>query len=199
MINFLKGTVSHCNDTSITVDVQGVGFQVQIPENKVIVTGQHIALYIYMQWHQEQGPLLFGFTSEVEKSTFQLIMSCSGIGSKISLAILSAMNPATFLKSVQTDDYKSLSAIHGIGAKKAEQIVVHLRHKVAKLLESGIVLEDDHDLEQWRNISEVLNSLHYSRSEINNALHYIQQEKGTDNTFDYLLRKALSFLSKRAV
>lgn len=200
MINFIKGTVLNRNENLVTIDVQGIGFQVQIPDTSIIMKGEPVSLYIYLQWHQEQGPVLFGFSSELEKTTFQLIISCSGIGPKIALAILSAMKPTSFLKAIQTDDQKCLSAVNGIGAKKAEQIIVQLRHKVTKLLESGVVIEDDRAFEQWKNISEVLTSLHYSRSEVSNALQYVQQEAGSSDahlTFDYLLRKALAFLSKR--
>lgn len=198
MINFLKGTILECKDHILTIDVHGVGFQVTIPENTPVIKGEQTALYIYLQWHQEQGPILFGFQNELEKAIFLLIISCSGIGPKIALSILSSMKPTSFLKAIQTDDQKALSSISGIGAKKAEQMIVQLRHKATKLLESGIASEDNDNFEHWKNISEVLTSLHYSRSEITNALGHIQENSPENVSFDLLLRKALSFLSKRA-
>jgi holliday junction DNA helicase RuvA len=197
MINFLKGTVLDYKDHTITLDVQNIGFQIQCPEHYTFIKGESLALHIYLQWHQENGPFLFGFQTELEKTIFLLIISCSGIGPKIGLAILSGLKPASFLKAVQAGDEKALSSVNGIGAKKAEQMIVQLRHKVAKLVESGIVVEHDVEFEQWKNISEVLASLNYSRSEVSNALHYIKESDHTNATFDQLLRKALSFLSKR--
>jgi holliday junction DNA helicase RuvA len=197
MINFLKGTVLDYKDQIVTLDVHDVGFQVTTIENTVFSKGEQLALFIYLQWHQENGPVLFGFQTELEKTVFLLIISCSGIGPKIGLAILSAMKPSSFLKVVQLGDEKALSAVNGIGAKKAEQMIVQLRHKVAKLLESGVVVEKDVQFEQWHNISEVLTSLNYSRNEITNALQYIKESSAMQAPFDQLLRKALSFLSKR--
>jgi holliday junction DNA helicase RuvA len=197
MINFLKGTVLEYKDQIITLEVQGVGYAVHVPENYVITKNEIASFYIYLQWHQENGPVLFGFATELEKTVFLLIISCSGIGPKIGLAIASSMKPTSFLKAVQAGDEKALSAINGIGAKKAEQMIVHLRHKVAKLLESGIKIEHDAEFEQWKNISEVLTSLNYSRSEITNALQYVKGSAPSHGSFDLLLRKALSYLSKR--
>lgn len=197
MINFLKGTVLDYKDQVLTLDVQGIGFQVFCVGNQVVSKGESCSLHIFLQWHQENGPILYGFQTELEKSIFLLIIGCSGIGPKIALAILSSMKPVAFLKIIQSGDEKALSSVNGIGAKKAEQMIVHLRHKVAKLLESGIVVEDDQEFEQWKNISDVLTSLNYSRTEITNALHYIQQSSHNEATFDQRLRKALSFLSKR--
>ena len=86
----------------------------------------------------------------------------------------------------------------GIGAKKAEQMIVQLRHKVEKLLESGIVINDDASLTHWTTLNDVLVSLHYSRQEITAALSHIKDSDTNQNaTFDHLLRQALSFLSKR--
>ena len=197
MINFLKGHVLEYKEHIITLDVQGIGFEVHVAQNHSAVKGEALALYVYLQWHQENGPTLFGFQSDIEKTLFLLITSCSGIGPKIAMAILSAMKPTSFLKAVQAHDEKALSAINGIGAKKAEQMIVQLRHKVSKLIDSGIVIEKDIEFEQWQNISEVLTSLNYSRTEITNAMQYIKESSSADATFDLLLRRALSFLSKR--
>ncbi len=86
----------------------------------------------------------------------------------------------------------------GIGAKKAEQIIVQLKHKVAKLVESGVALGSSETLEKRHEISQVLKSLNYSPQEIRSAMAYVN-EKYPQNTvaFDALLRHALAFLSKR--
>ena len=88
----------------------------------------------YMHWNQDNGPTLYGFNSILEKTVFLLIISCSGIGPKIGLAVLHHLEPATFVQAIIEENIKVLSSISGIGAKKAEQICVALKHKVAKLL-----------------------------------------------------------------
>jgi holliday junction DNA helicase RuvA len=196
MIQYLQGMILGYKDHVVTLGVHGVGFQVFVAE-KSLVVGQKTELHIHLQWHQEHGPMLYGFQTELEKSIFLLVISCSGIGPKIALAILSDMKPATFLKIIQTGDHKALSTVNGIGAKKAEQMIVQLRHKAAKLIESGVADINDAEFHDFNNISEVLTSLHYSRSEISQALQHIKESTEPSAPFDQLLRKALSYLSKR--
>ncbi len=196
MINFLQGSVIAYKDQIMTLGVGSIGFQLFVAESSFTL-GQKVELHIYLQWHQENGPVLYGFQTELEKSIFLMIISCSGIGPKIALAILSGMKPATFLKVIQTSDEKALSSINGIGAKKAEQMIVQLRHKATKLIESGISSVDDTEFHDFKNISEVLTSLSYSRTEISQALQHVKESVEPNAPFDLMMRKALSYLSKR--
>ena len=151
-----------------------------------------------MHWNQENGPTLYGFNTSLEKTVFLLITSCSGIGPKIAMALLAQLGAAPFLEAVQTANESALSAVSGIGAKKAEQIIVHLKHKVAKLVESGINLGATPLLEERHYIGQVLKSLNYSRQEISAALNYLNDQHPTSTlAFDQLMRQALAFLSKR--
>jgi len=200
MITCLSGTVKEIKDQNLTIDVHGIGFAVSLARTENFKKDSSVFLQIYMHWNQESGPSLFGFETELERSIFLLVTTCSGIGPKIALAVLKHMQPTIFIKAVQTSDEKALSSVPGIGAKKAEQMIVQLRHKVEKLLESGVAIKDDISLTHWSTISDVLNSLHYSRQEVSAALSHIKEtELNQSATFDQLLRQALSFLSKRIV
>jgi len=200
MISCLSGIIKEIKEQSLTIDVNGIGFAVALARTEQFKKDASTMLHIHMHWNQESGPALFGFETELERSLFLVVTACSGIGPKIALAVLKHMQPVVFIKAVQTGDVKALSAVPGIGAKKAEQMIVQLRHKVEKLLESGIVIKDDVELSHWSTINDVLTSLHYSRQEISAALSHIK-ECGLNQTatFDQLLRQALSFLSKRIV
>lgn len=198
MINFLCGTIKAIDERHLTVMVSGVGFDVQVPDTSGCVIGKDIELHIYAHWSPEQGPTLFGFTSALSKKIFIQCISCSGIGPKIGLAILEQFSPGDFVKVIQTSDEKALSKINGIGAKKAEQMVVQLRHKVAQLMQDGACVEVDDDLAQWKKIADVLTSLGYSRAEIALALGHLRESGGAVSQFDHLIRNALSFLAKRA-
>lgn len=200
MITCLTGTIKEIKEQSLTIEVHGVGFVLSVAKSEGFIVGKALMLYTYLHWNQESGPALFGFETELERAIFLLVTACSGIGPKIALSVLKNMQPSMFIKAVQTSDEKALSSVPGIGAKKAEQMIVQLRHKVEKLLESGIIIKDDKALAHWTTINDVLTSLHYSRTEINAALSYIKEsELNQSATFDQLLRQALSFLSKRAI
>lgn len=197
MISCLTGIIKEIKEQSLVLEVNNIGFAVAMPRTEHFKKDASVSLQTYLHWNQESGPALFGFETEVERSVFLLVTACSGIGPKIGLAVLKHMQPALFIKAVQTSDEKALSSVPGIGAKKAEQMIVQLRHKVEKLLESGIVIKGDNSLTHISTISDVLTSLNYSRQEISAALSYIKDSDAQQQTtFDQLLRQALSFLSK---
>ena len=201
MFSYIHGIVKELQGQQLTVDVQGVGFCLSVANPELFPKGKPATVVVYMQWNQEQGPTLYGFYSEFEKAVFLLIIGCSGIGPKIALLILQKLSPAVFLRAIQTADMQALGSISGIGPKKAEQLIVQLKHKVAALIESGLSDTqgaDTQSLEQWKNISQVLHSLNYSRTEIDQALSHLSQEGlGIEISFDVAMRKALSFLAKR--
>jgi Holliday junction DNA helicase RuvA len=200
MFSYLRGKVATIQESLVTLDVQGVGFAFQVPSPEFFQGKQDITVPIHMHWNSDNGPSLYGFSSELERTVFLLITSCSGLGPKIGLAVLNQLNPGSFLQAIQEGDDKALSSVSGIGAKKAEQIIVQLRHKVTKLVESGIALDQgtQESLEQWKNLTQVLQSLNYSRQEIEATLSYLRKEcGGTAAPFDLLMRQALSFLAKK--
>lgn len=199
MFAYLKGTVVSCQDSSVIIDVAGVGYSLSVARSECFEQNALAKIYTYMHWVQEQGPVLYGFLSEIERDIFLLVISCSGMGPKIALAVLAQLSPVQFLQIIQEGNQPGLSAVNGIGAKKAEQIIVQLRHKVGKLIAKGLdISHENKSFEVWKNLSDVLHSLHYSRQEIETALtHTRTQVSGKEYIFDELLRHSLSFLAKR--
>lgn len=201
MINYIKGTILTISETNFTIfsDKLDLAFQVFNPNSLSFAKNQEVSLYTYMHWNQEQGPTLYGFLTEEEKKIFLLIIDCSGIGPKIALTILAQMKPGEFIKIIQDQDVKALSSINGLGPKKSEQIIVQLKHKIVNLMESGFAVEDSSSISKHiRNVSDVLNSLNYSKQEIISTLDYLRNNSQIrDFTFDQLLRHALGYLSKR--
>ncbi len=111
--------------------------------------------------------------------------------------MLNELGPQGFLDAIQMSNERALSKVSGIGIKKAEQMIVQLKHKVGQLIKSGIEISDAGHLAQWHMVTEALESLNYSRVEINQAMHHLKKEDMSGKqSFDYLLRQALSFLSK---
>lgn len=198
MINAISGTIKEINENFLTIDVGGIGYGIQVPHTLAFHVEQKINLLVHMHWNQENGPCLFGFQNALEKNVFVMITSCSGLGPKLAMAVLAQLGAAEFLQAVQSANEDALSNVSGIGAKKAEQIIVQLKHKVAKLVESGINLGDSHLLEQRNTISQALKSLNYSRQEISAAMNYLNEHYPNNSVaFDQLMRHALAFLSKR--
>jgi len=198
MINHIEGVVKKVQGQFIEVDIGFIGLSLQVPDGSVFTAEQKNKIFIHMHWNQEQGPSLFGFATELDREVFLLVTSCSGLGPKIALAVLSGLGPQGFLGAITQGSESALSKVNGIGAKKAEQMIVQLKHKVAKLIKSGVDLGSEQGAINWNNVTEVLESLNYSRMEISTAMNYLREHySGSEASFDQLIRYALSFLAKK--
>ncbi|MFZ5953776.1 MAG: Holliday junction branch migration protein RuvA [Candidatus Dependentiae bacterium] len=197
MIHTLQGTITHKTEYALTIMTNAIGFAVTVPNPDLYEIGNTVTFHIYFHWNQEQGPSLFGFKTEIEKKLFELIISCSGIGPRIGIALLAAMSPSEFVGAIQKGDESALSSVNGIGTKKAEQIIVALKHKVAKLAFEPDFKRDNSGAARHQ-VSEVLKSLNYSKTEIHAAMNYLQEPGISEaTTFDALMRKALAYLAKK--
>lgn len=198
MINYLKGVVQYQKNDSICLMVAGFGLQITIPENSPVVTGSEIALYMYMHWNQEQGPSLFGFSEIEQRDLFCLLISVSGIGPRMALALLSAFPVATLIEAIVSGNIALLSSVSGIGRKKAETLIVHLKDKAEKIPVSALSGATAGFAVHLKELSDALISLGYSRAEIMQA---VDQIRGVDNLaslpFDQLLRRSLQALAKK--
>lgn len=199
MIFWLSGVVRHVREQAVVLDVGPVGVLIRVPVGTRFTVGQSVGLVTYLHWNEEQGPSLFGFEHERERAVFTLIIGCSGMGPKSALAVLANLGAQGFVEAVAQSDLKALSRVSGIGPKKAEQLVVQLRNKVQQL-----VCSDSWGLEGtarvWQELSQALESLSYTRTEITHALSHLTSsgERNPQAPFDQLLREALGFLSKHA-
>ncbi|MBY0353011.1 Holliday junction branch migration protein RuvA [Candidatus Babeliales bacterium] len=197
MIDFLVGNIQEVNEKSVTLDMKGIGVTIGVPQAHKLEKDKDIHLFTYLHWNQEQGPSLFGFLSKLDRKVFLMVIDCPKIGPSIAMSILSQLTANQFLEAVSTNDEKTLSSISGIGAKKAEQIIVQLKHKVQKLLLSHeIAFEEQASFVQWQNVNEVLGSLNYSKPEIAKVMSYLTEKYKSQNcSLDQLIRSALSYLS----
>jgi Holliday junction DNA helicase RuvA len=135
MITFLHGTLIDALPTQVTVDVNGVGYEVLIPLSsfdKLPPQGGEVKLLTHLAV-REDAHVLYGFMTAAERELFRLLVNTvSGIGPKIALNVLSGMNPTVFRGAVANGDVKSLSQISGVGKKTAERIVVELKDKIGE-------------------------------------------------------------------
>ncbi len=196
MIHMISGTVHHITTSSIIVDTGFIAFELFVPQPTQFQIKQEAKIVVYMHWNQEQGPSLYGFETVSDREIFCCILSCPGFGPKVALAILAQLGISLFLEAIQTNNAEQLCTVDGIGLKKAEQLIVQLRHKISALLKRGVIDQSLHTA-HWHTIDQALTSLNYSRSEIHQALDYLKTKKD-QQSFDQLMRLALSFLSKQA-
>ena len=134
MIAFLKGEFVNKTPAVVQVEVNGVGYEVQISLNTFsriqhLDRGElHTCLLI-----REDAHILYGFFDLAEKEMFQQLISVSGIGASTARVMLSYMKPAEISRAITQGDTRSLESVKGIGKKTAERMVLELREKVTKV------------------------------------------------------------------
>lgn len=133
MIAYLKGEFVHKTPASVQVEVNGVGYEVQISLNTFsrIQELERGTLYTHLLV-REDAHILFGFFDAVEKEMFQQLIAVSGIGASTARVMLSYMKPEELARAIINGDVRTLEGIKGIGKKTAERIVLELRDKLTK-------------------------------------------------------------------
>ena len=133
MIAFLKGKLVHRDPTYVIVDVQGVGYQLQISLQTFseIKEQENVMLHTHLNI-REDAHVLFGFSSPAEKKLFQQLISVNGVGPSTAIVMLSYMNSSELKSAIVREDAASLQAIKGIGGKTAQRVIIELRDKLKK-------------------------------------------------------------------
>ena len=135
MIGRLRGTLIAKQPPALVVDVNGVGYELEAPMSTFFdlpETGREVALFTHYAV-KEDTAVLYGFLREAERTLFRALQKVSGIGAKISLAVLSGVSTDEFARLIHQGDVAALTRIPGIGKKTAERMLVELRDRVSDL------------------------------------------------------------------
>ncbi|HEY6873592.1 MAG TPA: Holliday junction branch migration protein RuvA [Geobacteraceae bacterium] len=199
MIALLTGRLAHKSPEFIIMDVNGVGYRVQIPFSTYYDLpdeGGNISLNIYTQV-KEDAINLYGFRTLAEKNFFQLLISVTGIGPKLGKDILSNIPVEELARALGQGDLARLSAIPGIGRKTAERLVLELKNKVLKLDISLPAREDTNAAASAAitdDVASALVNLGYKEAVVKKALADLDVTEGTP--MEELLKRALKLLMK---
>jgi len=134
MIATLEGTLAYRGEDSVIINVGGIGFRVYVSSSTSSQLGAvkgRVSLYTHLHV-REDNISLYGFASTEELALFKNLISVSGIGSKLALAMLSALNPEQLIVAITSGDIDLLSRAPGVGRKMASRLVVELRGKLEK-------------------------------------------------------------------
>ena len=200
MIGFLRGKVDQLITETCHIDVHGVGYRVFIPAStrEKLSVGQEAKLYTYLNV-REDALLLFGFITQEEHDMFLLLLSVTGVGPKMALAILSGMKPEGIRIAIGRNDLAALTRISGVGKKTAERIVLELRDKIGQigadaLLSGGTEYRTGLLGSAADEALAALVSLGYSQAEI---LPRLQKLSGDIVTTEALIRAVLREMGGR--
>ena len=140
MIGRLSGILLEKNPPQILLDVQGVGYEVDVPMStfyNLPDLGARVTLHTHLVV-REDAHLLYGFLTENERRAFRLLTRISGIGAKMALAVLSGLSVAELAQAVTMQESGRLTKIPGIGKKTAERILLEMKDKLGADLTSTV-------------------------------------------------------------
>lgn len=158
MFGYLYGEVVGFGISTVTLDVNGIGFELAISGYTMAdcKLGEKRKLYVYLQV-KEDGVMLYGFSTAEEKSMFLRLISVSGIGCKVALAILSGMDSNSLALAIFNGDTHALTKIKGLGKKTAERLVLELKEKVTvDARDLTLPIAQNPDLQQNKNIADAI-------------------------------------------
>ena len=202
MIGKLSGILDWMGADQVLIDVHGVGYEVTVPLSVVArlpQQGAPITLYIHSHVREEAFDL-YGFSSMDERVLFKVLLSASGVGPKMALAMLSRFSPMDLVTALITEDNAALVSIPGVGKKMAEKLTVELRDKMKKIFpdtgslagggpagsggNSGFAAEED--------LRMALISLGYKRPTADKVIAELAKTMAPDAPVEELVRGALA-------
>lgn len=191
MIGSLRGRLIAKHPPALTVDVNGVGYELEAPMSTFYdlpASGAEVHLFTHLVV-REDAHVLYGFATDAERRLFRGLLKVSGVGPKIALGLLSGISVEGFLRCIETEDADSLVRIPGIGRKTAERLLIEMRDRVASLAGMG---ERAHVPGSAGNAQaeafSALVALGYKPAEVTRLL---KAAEGSDGSIEDLIRRAL--------
>lgn len=184
--------------TYLTIEVAGIGYLLEITErdfNTISVDKNNFQKIFSYLAHREDSMSLFGFLNKETRDIFQILLSVSGVGAKMAIALLNEFDACDLISLVIDGNFKELTRAKGVGPKLAQKIILELKDR---LIKTELPRASSARIPQMPSISEtqaVLLSLGYEEDEIENAIKQISDAIAPDTSSEELLRKTLTTLS----
>jgi Holliday junction DNA helicase RuvA len=199
VIALLRGTLIEKYPSRVIVDVAGVGYDVQVPLSTFYGLGDAGAtVSLRIHTHVREDVIaLYGFSSRLEQDLFERLISISGIGPKLALAVLSGIEPADLIRAIRVQDVARLTAIPGIGKKTAERIGLELKDRLPQAAPAGgttaAAAAPEDQLRE--DLLSALVNLGYQRNAAEKTIDKVLKAS-PDAPFEHILREALRSMMK---
>jgi Holliday junction DNA helicase RuvA len=143
MIGRLRGVLIRKEPPALTVDVGGVGYELEAPMTTFYdlpAVGETVTIHTHMVV-REDAHLLFGFVRESQRRLFRDLLKVNGVGPRVALAVLSGLSEDEFVHAIREQALDRLTRVPGIGRKTAERLIVEMRDKLDGRLPAEVLAE----------------------------------------------------------
>ena len=194
MIAFVRGHFAVKTPARIVVDVNGVGYELNISLNTYSAISNKESGQLYTYLHiTENAQSLFGFADLAEKELFMQLISVSGVGASTARMMLSGLKPAEITRAIVQGNTKQLEGIKGIGKKSAERLIVELRDKLSKQSNESI-LPGFSEPQKDADAVNALISLGIGRVMAEQAVKKVLQAQPDNDSLEDIIKLALKNL-----
>jgi len=197
LIAYLQGKLIEKNPTLLILEVNGVGYSVNIPVSSyasVGEVGQTVKVLTY-QYVREDELKLYGFSSHQERDLFELLISVNGVGPRVALGILSSISVEDFQRSVLAEDLDVLTHISGVGKKTAQRLIVELKEKLGKVdlgIEKAVEVKEGIGIPAEEAVLALV-SLGYNKLDARKAVQKANSESEESLPIEELIKRALKY------
>lgn len=199
MFAFLRGVVARKGLDVVDLDVGGVGYEIGVPAlvQRRLAVDQPATLLTHCHIREDTFQI-FGFLREEERALFRMLLSVSGIGPKVALAILSTMSPSEIGRALLDNDVNAFTRVGGVGKKTGQRIILEMKAKLGQDAElSAILGEDDQAASpETDDVLAALCALGCTLNEAKKAAAAARNKLGDDAPDEELVRAALRSLAK---
>ncbi len=194
MIAQLEGKLIEKSPSSVVITAGGVGYLVSVSLttfDKLPATGEQVSLFTYL--HVREDILqLYGFSSREERATFKKMISVSGVGPRLALAILGGLSVEQLIAAVETSQTAYLNRIPGVGKKTAERIVLELKGKLGEMVALDEISAPGAFEPEGREAVAALVSLGFSKTQAEKAVFKVLEAESDKLDTTELVRRALA-------
>ncbi|MDP8232673.1 MAG: Holliday junction branch migration protein RuvA [Candidatus Zophobacter franzmannii] len=200
MYEYINGVLIEKEITYAVVDANGVGYYIHIPLStfeKLPQINETVKLFTH-HLQAEDSQRLFGFLVPQERQLFRLLMTISGVGPKLSLAILSSLPVQRVVSAVMNSDDATLSTVSGLGKKTAARLIIELKDKISVIGTGEDVQFVGHNSEILLSAETALINLGYSRIEVRRTLNKLTEQKEYSDV-QKLIKDSIKLLYKKGM
>jgi len=195
MIAYLTGKLTHKSPAMVYVEVQGVGYEVQISLNTYSrIQGMENCKLLTFLHIKEDAHTLYGFFDDAERSMFLLLLGVSGIGASTARMMLSSLQPEDIQRAIAMENEKMLESIKGIGAKTAKRIILELKDKIKRQKETGPQLSVSTNNTLHEDALNALVTLGIARNVAEQAIQRVLKTEPLLHDLEGLIKKSLKSL-----